>query len=109
LAEFFIKRHDLLPPILATLVDENSTPVNITGATVKAILKLKNPPLVISGPCVVSDAANGEVDFYWQPGDTDVSGTYKLEFEAIMPDGKPRTFPNDEADNPEVKISNDLG
>jgi hypothetical protein len=46
------------------------------------------------GTATISNAANGEVTYQWQAGDTDTSGIYDAEVEVTWSDGDPETFPS---------------
>ncbi len=90
-----IKQHDTWPPLKATLSDSVG-PVNLTGATVKVILKDNNliSPTTIIGNCTLVDAANGKVAYTWTAPDTANVNTFNGEFEVTWGDSTITTFPN---------------
>lgn len=101
-----MKRHDLWPPVEATLEDA-SGPVDLTGATVKFIMSDMNRNLIVDASAVIVDAGTGKVKYEWQSGDTDTVGNFHGEFEVTWDGGKPQTFPNEGFIK--IKINPDLG
>ena len=58
--------------------------VNLTGATIVCTMKDAAGTKKInrqSVGVVVTDAITGEAEYRWQAGETDVVGTYQIEFE----------------------------
>lgn len=107
-ADFFIKRRDQLPEIVAILKDATGAVINLSGATVRFIMVSKDDGSgVIDAPATVVDAVNGKVKYSWEVGDTDTSGTFNSEFEVTFGSGLSETFPNNK--NLQVKITDDLG
>lgn len=49
-----------------------------------------------SGHVTIDGAAQGQVSYHWQPGDTDTSGTYYADFTVTPFGGVPETFPNND-------------
>ncbi len=88
-----IKRNDLEPALRATLKDADG-PVNLTGLTVRFLMRDTDGVLKASGVCTLVDAANGVVSYAWQSGDTDTTGDFTAEFEVTVSVGRTRTFPN---------------
>ena len=84
-----MKRGDTAPNLRAQLV-RGGVPVDLTGATVKFCL------LGTKRDCTIINATNGEVEYSWQVGDTESTGTLQAEFEVTYSDGKIETFPNDD-------------
>jgi hypothetical protein len=56
---------------------------------------------------VVGDPTLGEVEYEWQPGDTDIAGNFLGEFDVLYTNGKTETFPNGEQGFP-IKITAQL-
>lgn len=108
MADFTIKRGDNVPILEATLSDQDG-PINLTGATVKLIMKGKGTAsgTTISGTCVIVSAAAGTVSYSWLTGNTDVVGSYDLEFQITYSGGGIETVPNDGYKS--VEIVADLG
>lgn len=66
-----------------------------------------NRPAIISRAVHVEDAAAGEVWLVWAPGETDIAGVYRAEFEVVYQDGRRETFPGDGYIS--IQILDDLG
>jgi hypothetical protein len=60
----------------------------------------------VKDTCVITDAVNGQVQYLWQAGDTDIAGTFEVEFE-ILWGTEVQTVPNDSYIA--IKIVPDLG
>lgn len=91
---FTIKQSDTSPAIQAELKDGNYSPINLTGATVNLHMKLLGSNVVFSRTMNIVNALSGIVNYYWEVGDTDVEGTYYVEFEVTYSDLSVETFPN---------------
>lgn len=102
-----IKRGDTRNCIKAVLKDATGSPVNLTGCEVKFLMAPLGRQANCSRAAHIQDALNGEVWVVWAPGETDISGVYRAEFEVLYDDGKRETFPNDGYIN--IQILNDLG
>ena len=91
-----IKRGDTHPPFKATLSDAAGA-ANLTGATVKLILKTKGatPTIVVNAACVITDALQGKVQYNWIAADTAAVNSLDGECEVTWADGKITTFPNE--------------
>ena len=106
--DYTIKTGDTAPPIAGTLLDANNDSVDLTGASVRFILKDKRTgDKIIDQPADVVDAVLGRVSYQWQTGDTDTADTYNAEFEVHWLDGTYETFPNSKYIT--VKFLQDLG
>jgi hypothetical protein len=101
-----LKRNDLEPALRATLKDADG-PVNLTGLTVRFLMRDSSGILKASGLCTLVDAPNGVVTYSWQSGDTDTAGDYTAEFEVTVSVGRTRTFPN--GGYIQITIVEDLG
>lgn len=105
---YTIKRHDLYPPIEATLEQADGVPINLRKATqVRFMMLDEDDNLKVDAPVQIIDAARGVVLYDWQAGDTDTSGTYRAEFEITFEDGRILTVPND--DYIIIIVMDDLG
>lgn len=106
--DFTIKQHDLLPEIAGVCKDADNVIPNITGSTVRFIMKDRTTGTnIIDAPATIVNGPGGIVKYSWANGDTDVAGSYHGEFEVTFPNGKPETFPNSKHKN--IKIFPDLG
>lgn len=96
MSDITLKRGDRLPLLDRTLLDENDDAVDLTGATVRFIMRAygaTNPK--ISAAATVLDAPTGRVRYSWTANDTDTAGHYQAEFEVTFSNGRKETFPND--------------
>ena len=93
--EFPIKRGDLLPTLVVTLLD-GTTPVDLTAATsARFLMRSLKTGLKVDGTVTVLDqtTSTGKVEYEWADGDTDTVGVYQAEIEVLWPGNKPQTFP----------------
>lgn len=88
-----VKTGDTHPPITATLTDSAGAVDLTTADSVRFVMK--SGATVVEGACTVTNAVAGEVEYDWAAGDTDVAGTYEVEFEVTWNVGEIETFPND--------------
>jgi hypothetical protein len=106
--DFWIKAHDRMPIIQATLAT-NGVPVNITGATIKFLMAKGSYPgdtLQVNAAATIVDAVNGIVSYSWTSADTSIPGDYLAEWEVTYASGVQQTFPT--ADQLIVRVVNDL-
>ena len=98
---FKIKQGDRRPYLKGQLVTFNDDgevegPQPLTGATV--VFSMRNPEtgevLIEEAAAEILDSDEGQVQYKWQEGDTDIEpGDYEGEFEATFGE-EPVTFPN---------------
>jgi hypothetical protein len=92
---FYIKQHDRLPSLQATLLDGNGQPINLTGATVTfTMVNAAGSVIVNDAAATVVNATAGVVAYAWGVSDTTNSGTFYGEFE-VTSGGLVERFPND--------------
>tara|TARA_R110000772_G_C13235731_1_gene433187 strand:- start:187 stop:507 length:321 start_codon:yes stop_codon:yes gene_type:complete len=103
---FTIKQNDTSPSISATLKDGSGAALDLSGAYVRFHLKGVDGSLKVDAAVLLTDAANGVIQYNWASGDTDTAGTYYAEFEATYSDDSIETFPND--GNLAIKIVKEL-
>lgn len=117
MADFEIKRGDLLPIISTTLTNAAGQAITVptgVGTSVTFFMRLASAPTdsapAVTGVCAVADQASGvtrgQVSYVWQAGDTDVAGDYNVEWKVIAADGRPQTFPTVGFDT--LRINDDL-
>ena len=101
---FIIKQGDLLPPITATLTDEDKVAQNLTGYTMQIRFRRRGQTTTTTAAAIITDAANGEVSYSWISGDTDAAGLYDAEWVGDN-GGDQQTWPTNEFFHFEVKTS----
>lgn len=108
--DFVIKKGNLLPVVEATLKDAKDNPVDLTGMTVKFVMRLVGAtlPKINTAATVDLDQVNnkGKVSYDWAGTDTDTAGIYEAEWEVTI-GGKKQNFPN--SNHLVVKIFDVLG
>lgn len=97
MADFTIKKGDLLPPLDAILKDANGKAVDLTAASggvkFSMIASDSDTPKISCVTAGVPSAESGQVQYLWTGTDTDVVGKYFGEFEVDW-GTKKQTFPN---------------
>lgn len=84
-----MKRGDLFPSIQIQFFNPDDTPRNLSGRVVTFRMGGTDEAPMVSGEAAPVDLSLGIVEYQWQSGDTDLSGTFRAEF---VLDG-PETFP----------------
>lgn len=81
---FHLKKDDLEPPLRIKVYDsETAEAFNLTGYTGKFYMALtsdKTTPVVNGVAVNITSATDGEAEYRWVLGDTDVAGEYYFEF-----------------------------
>lgn len=97
MADFSIKQGDTAPSYVVTLVDARSTDWDLGGATVKfSMRRLADGVLVIDHrECLIIDEEECIVRVDWTDDDTELAGLHIGEFEVLLANGRPETFPDD--------------
>lgn len=96
LTRFNLKQNDRKPSMVATLRYENGTIRDLTGCTVKFLMRrARGWTAKVNAAATVTDAAGGVVRYDWASGDTDTVGRWQGEFQVTeTATGKLETFPN---------------
>jgi len=104
---FYIKQNDTSPAIQRQCLDYADNPVNVTGASVRFLMRpVGDSTVKVTGVGSVVDGATGLVKYQWSTGDTDTTGDFEAEFEVTYTDGTVETFPN--TTYIKVKITDDI-
>lgn len=107
LTTFYIKQNDRLPSISATLQTVAGVAVDLTGGTVKFLMRTRaGAAAKIDAAAVIVNAVLGTVRYDWGATDTDTASTFQGEFEWTQAGGKLETFPN--AGYLEIVIGDDV-
>lgn len=93
MSDLIMKKNDLEPVVNAVLRDGDGL-ADLTGATVKFIMKLGLVGAVkVNSSATIVSATGGQVRYTWAGTDTDTAGDYICEWEVTRA-GKKSTFPN---------------
>jgi len=91
----YMKQNDTLPAITAQLVDADGSIPDLTGATVKFIMRLTSGGAAkVDTSATIVTATTGDVKYSWVAADTDTVGDYEGEFEVTFSGGAIQTYPN---------------
>lgn len=103
-----VKRGDAGTKIRATLLDRDGSPVDLTGCSVRFIMRAPSAAgAKVDAPAAIEDAAAGTVAYTWAASDLDTPGTYHAEWQVTFGAGAVQTFPSDQYLI--VKVLADLG
>lgn len=90
---FYIKQHDLEPPLE---IDVSGSSGDLTGVDSWTVTGSRNGVEVFSGTGEFTPGSTpqtGTVKYAWQTGDTDTIGSMDVEAVAMWPGDRPQTFP----------------
>lgn len=95
MTDFWWKRHDTSPAIQVQLLDSTNSPVNVSGASVKFIMKLDGGvgPIVNAAASIIN-GASGIVAYTPIAADTATAGSYTAEWQVTFSGGGKQTFPD---------------
>jgi hypothetical protein len=95
--EFFIKKGDVLPKIMATLKDAAGVVVDLTSASsVEFIYRRFGTGTSVAREAVVEQPLSaGKVSYAWVAEDTVQAGSMRAEWRVTWSGGKKASFPND--------------
>jgi hypothetical protein len=95
MADFWLKKGDLLPVWSPTLTDDDGNPEPL-GDAIKVEARIVKPDgtkLALRECTIADDASTGVVTLTWIAGDTDTPGRLKIEF-VVTYAGGTKTFPS---------------
>jgi hypothetical protein len=96
MADFYGVVGDRLPAITSQLLDDDGNPVDLTGATVRFVMRaLEDTDLKVDGAGEVTDADAGQVRYLWGAADLDTEGLYLASWQVTFGDGRRQTYPGD--------------
>lgn len=93
MATHAIKRNDTRPFPAVNLTYDDGSPVVLSGASVVFKMHASDGSLKVNAAAVVTDAANGGVEYQPVTGDFDEAGRFPAEWEVTFGDGTVQTFP----------------
>lgn len=91
---FYLKKGDLEPDLVLTLLDTARNPVDLTNATAATLRWVTPDGTVVSRPAAFGVRTLGKVIYAWLAGDTDDVGEYGGEVVITWANGDPETFPS---------------
>lgn len=87
---------DRLPVIRANLTGEKGQKIDLTGASVRILVKpLATDAAKVDSPCTVTAAADGAVEYAPEVAASDTAGEYRAWFVITDAAGKKLTVPNE--------------
>lgn len=93
--DFIIKQNDRREPIERVLRGSDGNPVDLTGATVRFIMRATDGTIKVDNAAtIVGTPTAGRARYSWGATDTNTVGTFEAEFEVTFGDGTKQTFPN---------------
>ena len=104
-----IKRNDTRPYWPITLSFDDGTNPDVTSAVIRFIARRRSDgqtKIDNSANVVFTDAANGQIEYRFQAGDTDEAGYFDCEWEVTFVDSTVQTFPTRGYDR--LKVIGDL-
>jgi hypothetical protein len=98
-ADFNIKQNDTSPfkRVILTGADEANNPLNLTGASVKYIMRPQaagSTVKVNAAAVIISATTPVTVEYRWVAADTDTIGWFIDEWQVTFAGGAVETFPN---------------
>jgi hypothetical protein len=89
-----IKQGDTLP-ILEDTLKAAGLPINLSGCTIRFIMKDGLDNTLINKLGEIVNAAEGRVKYVWEGEDTHILGRFEGEWKITFPSGDEITVPND--------------
>jgi hypothetical protein len=105
-----ITKNDFQPYYYFKAQDSTGAVIDLTGATIYCTMKHSSGTVKINrqtAGIVITNASAGEGEYHWQPGDTDMTGSYYIEIEINPLSGGKFTLPENEKAQIVVKDSLD--
>jgi len=89
----WMKQGSLWPKLQATINIQRSG--NLTGCSVAFRMRDQAAATWVAKSCTIVSEELGTVEYQWQSGDTDVPGTYWIEFWVTVPNVGTMVVPDD--------------
>lgn len=111
MADFYLKKNDTGPALVATLADSEGNAVSLSGATARFHMRVRGAAALTTDAAATVDpdqvTNKGKVTYSWAAADTDVAGEFEGEFQVTFGGGVIETFPNRK--NLAILITDELG
>lgn len=91
---FYVKKNDDYP-YYRIIVNDKSGALDLSGSTVLFTMQdlSSGTNKITSQSASLIGGTTGGVEYQWQAGDTDTTGTYGIQFEVTLSSGKKFTVP----------------
>lgn len=108
--DFYLKQGDTWPSLKAKLLDADEELIDVSAAdSIRFVMtKFRNRTDVVIDSLNVG-IENDWVVYNWQPGETDVAGSYQAEFVVDLGSGNIVTVPNKNDEYIYILIGRELG
>lgn len=94
MADFTIKQGSTLPAFADSLTNSDGSAVNLTGATVKFVMRSQTAAAAkVNATATVTNAATGAVSYTFQTADTDTPDAYLAAWVVTFAGGAVQSFP----------------
>ena len=110
---FLLKRNDTMPSLMVNVIDrgkllqkQDYSLSGVTGVTFTMVNSSCNIAKILNQPAQITCVSGGVIQYNWKLGDTNVSGSYKGEFELGYFGGGKLTIP--QIGGIDIEISDDL-
>lgn len=90
----YVKQNDTKPDIQATVLDDNDTAIDVSGATIEFQMSSIDGTNKISSAGSIVTAASGIIKYVWSADDLDTVGTFNASFQITFSDSTILTIPS---------------
>lgn len=91
--DFYIKRGDTLPPLVVELAYSDGSPVDLTSATGRILMRRIDTSELVLNDEVALAAADSTATWDWVNGGAEIAGEFRVEIEVELAAGLVQTFP----------------
>lgn len=92
--DYQVKQGSTIPPLKVNLTGRDGKPADLTGATVKFIMKTFSGVLKFDGTCEITNIRNAEVQYQWQTEDVEDADQFEAQFIIDKGNGELSIFPS---------------